>query len=335
VKRWTDLPSPILALAPMADVTDAAFRTVIAKCGTPDVMWTEFVSADGLYHTRERQRLPDSDNPLMKDLIYGENERPIVAQIFSGQPEMIEYAAALMVELGFDGVDLNMGCPVSKIDKQEAGASLIKDPKRAQQLVRAAQKGAQGRVPVTVKTRIGYNKNELDTWLPALLEAEPDAITVHARTKKEMSLVPARWEHVREAVQLRNALRSKARILGNGDLVDTEDARNKVRESGADGAMLGRAIFGNPWLFTAHSPTSLGKTGQYMPTTQEKLLMLIEHCTEFERLCGHKNFSVMRKHFKAYVEGFPNAKELRIELMQCSTADEVGARITKYLDSVA
>lgn len=305
-------------LAPLADVTDPAFRRVIAKYGKPDVMWTEFVSADGLYHTREKKGLADSENPLMRDLIYDESERPIVAQLFSSRPEMLEYAAHLAAELGFDGIDINMGCPDRSVEKQGSGAALIRTPELARELIVAAKRGA-GAVPVSVKTRIGYSKNELTppngTWLSTLLSAEPALITIHARTRQEMSLVPARWEHVRAAVDLRSQQNSKTLIFGNGDCTDLDDARRRVAASGADGAMLGRAIFGNPWLWS-------GKKKEDIPLA-ERLSVLVEHAQLFDELCPQKSFAVMRKHFKSYVLGTPGAKELTARLMTALNADDV------------
>lgn len=302
-----------MVLAPMADVTDAAFRRIIAKYGKPDVLWTEFVSADGLYHTREIQKIPDSENPLMKDLLFDAVERPIVAQIFSSKPEMIEYASALVTELGFDGVDINMGCPHRAIEKQGAGASLMKNPNLAREIIQSAKRGTQGKIPVSVKTRIGYNKDELKTWLPVLLEEKPEVITVHARTRKELSEVPARWEHVKEAVEIRNMLSNpdEVLILGNGDVRNLDEARQRAQETGVDGVMIGRGIFGNPWLFSGH-----------IPTIQEKINVLSEHCLMFEALCGHKSFAVMKKHFGSYITGFKGAKELRIALYECESAEE-------------
>lgn len=283
------------------------------------------MSADGLYHTRELQKKPDAENPLMADLVYGEGERPVVAQFFSSKPEMIEYAAALAVTLGFDGIDINMGCPDRSIEKQCAGAALMKNPALARALIRAAKQGAQGKIPVSVKTRIGFNTPEhvppWGTWLTELLAEEPAALTLHARTRKEMSKVPARWEHVREAVELRNALGSSTLMIGNGDLRDIADARAKVAESGADGAMLGRAIFGNPWLFAPLARSHTHTRYSYSPA--ERLRVLVEHCRAFETLCAHKSFAVMKKHFKAYIRDFDGAGELRERLYGCSSADEV------------
>ena len=245
---WEKLNRPFFALAPMADVTDAAFRRVIAKYGKPDVIWTEFVSADGLALAPEEGR-----KKLLRDLLYTNEERPIVAQFFTSRPENMEKAARLAKELGFDGVDINMGCPDRSIEKQLAGAALMRNPKLARELIAAAKKGAGG-LPVSVKTRVGFNKVELDTWLPEILKESPVAVTIHARTRKEMSKVPARWEHVREAVEIKNKLAPQVLILGNGDVKDIQDAKIKINETGADGVMLGRAIFGNPWLFSERKP---------------------------------------------------------------------------------
>jgi len=170
---WNKLPKPFFAMAPMKDVTDIAFRALVARKGKPDVFWTEFVSADGLYHTREIAKMDDTVNPLMRDLLIGEGQRPVVAQIFSSKPEMITYATKLVAELGFDGVDLNMGCPDRSVEKQGAGAMLTKDPKLAVALIKVAQEASD--LPVSVKTRVGYNKESLDEWLPTLLEAKPRA----------------------------------------------------------------------------------------------------------------------------------------------------------------
>lgn len=319
---WQKLEKPVVAIAPMADVTDPAFRSIIAKYGKPDVFWTEFVAADGLYHTREIQKLPDEENPLMLDLVYGTNERPIVAQIFSGNPEMIEYAAALMVSLGFDGVDINMGCPHRAIEKQGAGAHLMKEPELAAELIRAAKRGTEEKIPVSVKTRIGYTENVLDTWLPVLLDEQPAVVTVHARTRKEMSKVPARWEHIAEAVAIRDSTDAYADtlIMGNGDVESIKQAKTLAKDTGADGVMIGRGIFGNPWLFAEH-----------VPTVQERLRVLLEHCELFDRYCAHKSYAVMKKHFKAYVTGFPGSKELRTELFNAKDTNEVGEIIKRFL----
>jgi len=326
---WNKLKRPIMVLAPMADVTDPAFRRIIAKYGKPDVMWTEFVSADGLF-------LGGYEH-LIKDLAFTEEERPIVAQFFTGKPEMMEKAAELAVDLGFDGIDINMGCPDKSVEKQGGGAAHIKDPRLAQEIIQAAKRGASKNgknLPVGVKTRIGYNKNELETWLPALLETNPAVITLHARTRKEMSLVPARWEHVKRAVDIRDAFvdstgkKSETLIFGNGDVFDLNDGQRRVEETGCDGVMLGRAIFGTPWLFS----NSREWTNRNSSEVRKKILrIMVEHTKLFEKLLSYKSFAIMKKHYKAYVNGWDGAKELRMKLMEAEDASEVEAVVMDYL----
>ncbi|HRH26298.1 MAG TPA: tRNA-dihydrouridine synthase [Candidatus Paceibacterota bacterium] len=311
----------------MADVTDAAFRRVIAARGKPDVMWTEFVSADGLVRAT-----PEGKAKLMKDLIYVNEERPIVAQLFSAHPEYMREAAKLVRELGFDGIDINMGCPDRSIEKQGAGAALIKTPELAREVIKAAKEGARGdgvEIPVSVKTRVGYNSVTLDEWLPEILKESPAAVTIHARTRKEMSKVPANWDLVRQAVQIRDHLGSSALILGNGDVTDIADAREKAERTGADGIMLGRAIFGNPWLFNETHPKSA------IPL-KEQLEALREHVQLFDEILGGtKSFAIMKKHFKAYVEGFDGAKEIREALMNASNPQEVTSLLSAMIDGTA
>lgn len=316
---WQQLKKPFFVLAPMADVTDAAFRRVIAKYGKPDVTWTEFVSADGLIRAHE-----EGKKKLMRDLLYTEAERPIVAQLFSAHPEYMRQAAALCRELGFDGIDINMGCPDKSIEKQGAGAAMIKNPALAREVIRAAKEGA-GDLPVSVKTRIGYNTNELETWLPQILAEEPAAVTIHARTRKEMSKVPARWEHVKRAVEIRNELKSNTLILGNGDVVDLADAEKKAAETGADGIMFGRAIFGNPYLFNPDKKMS----DLSLP---ERFHIMMEHTKLFEELLGDiKSFAIMKKHYKAYVNGFDGALELRATLMEAENSGEIETILNSFL----
>ncbi len=317
---WQNLPKPLIILAPLANVTDAAFRRVIARHGKPDVMFTEFVSADGLFRADEIGR-----KKLMKDLIYTEAERPIVAQFFTAQPEMMERAARLATELGFDGVDINMGCPDRAIEKQGAGAALIKTPKLARELIRAARSGAP-HLPISVKTRIGYDKNEIETWLPELLVEKPVAIILHARTRKEMSKVPAHWDIIKRAVEIRDEAGSETLILGNGGVLDLQDARKKVEETGTDGAMLGKAIFGNPFLFC---------DSQRQVSASQRLQIAVEHTKLFEELLGDvKNFAIMKKHYKAYANGFDGAKELRVKLMDTKNAQEVERIVSHFLESM-
>tara|TARA_B100000508_G_scaffold60333_1_gene47241 strand:- start:283753 stop:284715 length:963 start_codon:yes stop_codon:yes gene_type:complete len=306
---WQTLKKPLFVLAPMADVTDVAFRSVIAKYGKPDVMWTEFVAADGLYATREKVGMKDEENPLMQSLLFTKEESPIVAQLFSSNPENMEYAAKLCAKLGFDGIDINMGCPDRSIEKQGAGAAHMKDPETAKKVIQAAKKSG---LPVSVKTRIGYNKEEIDAWIPELLSQDLVCLTVHLRTRKEMSKVAAHWELMPRIVALRDELAPDTLILGNGDVESIEDGNKKIEETGCDGVMVGRGIFGNPWFFSGKEVSK-----------DEKLKVMFEHTKLYEELLPQKNFSIMRKHYKAYANGFDGAAELRAKLFETKSREEV------------
>lgn len=323
---WEKLPKPILALAPMEDVTDAAFRKLIAKHGKPSVMFTEFTSADGLVLA------PDKAQPMLrKKLLYSPEERPIVAQLFSSNPERMEKAAALVQEFGLDGVDINMGCPVKEVVDTGCGAALIKNPALARELMRAAKRGAPN-IPLSIKTRVGYDTETLDSWIPEILAEKPAALTVHLRTRKEMSDVPAHWDLMPRIVALRDALAPETLILGNGDVKNLEDARVKIKESGCDGAMLGRAIYGNPWLF---ADTNSPEHGRGIVSPQEKIAALIEHLKLFEEILGETtNYAVMKKHFKAYISGWDNAKELRVRLMDTSSVHDAIVILTNAATSL-
>ncbi len=346
---WEKLPRPFFCLAPMADVTDSAFRRIIAKYGGPDVFWTEFVSADGLA-SKGREILKNN-------LIYSKSEKPIVAQLFSSNSVKMRQAAKYVASLGFDGIDINMGCPDRSVEKQGAGAAMMKDMKRAGEIIQAVKDGIKvassatrrkgGKdIAVSVKTRVGYNKNQLEEWIPFLLTQDIDALTIHARTRKEMSKVPANWDYVKRVVEIRNVMKVKTKIIGNGDVIDIKDGMKKAKETGCDGIMIGRAIFGNPWLFSpCQGGVPGGRGGQeyrplrssdHLPLAGEeirkKLKVMLEHTKLFERLLGnHKNFAVMKKHFKAYVNGFDGAKELRVELMETKNAKEVEKIIGRFL----
>jgi tRNA-dihydrouridine synthase len=321
---WQQLQKPFFTVAPMADVTDVAFRRMIAKysrherangtIGGPDVMWTEFVAADGLVRAT-----PEGKEKLMADLLYAEEERPIVAQLFTRHPEHMEYAAALCLELGFDGIDINMGCPAGAIIDQGCGAAMIKTPEIAVEVIRAAKRGAktdEGGIPVSVKTRLGYNVDEVETWIPTLLREDLAALTVHVRTRKDMSKVPARWERIARVIELRNELAPSTLIIGNGDVLSLDDAKAKAATYGVDGVMVGRALFGNPWFFhpTRRLPTRLTQLPTHgvdvdtlhvrassdaaMETVglDERFAVLLEHTKLFEELLPHKNFATMKKH---------------------------------------
>jgi nifR3 family TIM-barrel protein len=322
---WKKIKKPVFVLAPMANVTDAAFRHIIAIYGKPDVMWTEFVAVDGLCSKEGRKE-------LLIDFKYSEIERPIVAQIFGSKPENFYEAAQLIAELGFDGIDINMGCPDKNVtSKQKAGAALIQTPELAVEIIKQTKKGA-GKLPVSVKTRLGYNKNVLDTWLKTLLETDLAAITLHARTKKEMSDVPAHWEEIKKAVEIRDAFdssKNKTLIIGNGDVKNLAEANIRVQQTGCDGVMIGRGIFGNPWLFNTKIDSS-------SITIQEKLRVMLEHTFLFDSVLGNKkSLMIMKKHYKAYVNGFDGAKELRIKLMEAETLSDIKSITSQFIDRLS
>jgi tRNA-dihydrouridine synthase len=319
---WETLKKPFFVMAPMADVTDPAYRKLIAEIGKPDVTWTEFVSADGLYHTREIKKMKDEENPLMRDLQFSSIERPIVAQLFSSKLEMMEYAARLCAELGFDGVDINMGCPDKSIEKQGCGAAMIKNPELAVQIVEAARRAG---IPVSVKTRIGYNSENIEEWIGELLKLHLPALTVHLRTRKEMSKVAAHWDVLPRIVELRDKISPETLIIGNGDVKSVEEGRQKAELFGADGVMLGRAIFGNPYVFK-------NRTSDLQDMERLNALASLAH--SFDQLKPPKSFYIFKKHIKAFVTGFDGAAELRADLMACENSIEIEQVLTKYVANV-
>jgi tRNA-dihydrouridine synthase len=241
-----------------------------------------------------------------------------VAQIFGAKPENFNKVAKMIKELGFDGIDINMGCPDRAVLKQGAGGALIKNPKLALEIIQATKEGAPD-LPVSVKTRLGVGKVDIENWIPVLAKADLAAITVHLRTVKEMSLVPAHWELMPQIVELIN---HKALVLGNGDVSSLAEAEEKIAETGADGVMIGRGIFGNPWLFN--------RSHKY-PSVAERLQVMIEHTRLFEqKFAGIKDFQIMKKHYKAYVNGFDGAKELRMKLMETKNAQEVEQLVATF-----
>lgn len=291
----------------MADVTDMAFRQIVVECGKPDVMFTEFVSCDGLCSERGKSK-------LMPHLTFKENERPIFAQFFGANPENFYKCACLAVELGFDGIDINMGCPSGKIVKHDSGAGLILNPELAKEIIKETKRGSGG-LPVSVKTRIGYNKIITEEWVSRLIEAEPASITLHGRTMKEMSKVPAHWDEIGKAAAL--CRKAGIPIIGNGDVMTYAEGIKKAEQYGLDGIMVGRGVFSNPWFFNQDA-----KNAEYTPN--ERINLLKHHMELFTELWGKdKNFDVMKKFFKVYIHGWEGAKEFRVELMKAHSSEEV------------
>ncbi|MEK7514926.1 MAG: tRNA-dihydrouridine synthase [Patescibacteria group bacterium] len=305
---WKELPQPFFVLAPMADVTDLPFRRIVAQCGRPDVWYTEFVAAAGLA-SRGREKLL----PLLR---FEPSEQPIVAQFFGADPEQMFQAAQLARELGFAGVDINMGCPDRKVMKQGAGIGLCKDPARARAIIAAAKEGA-GDLPVSVKTRLGLSSVDLEGWIRPLLEEHIPTLIIHGRTAKELSQVPAHWDLIANVVAM--AKEYQTLVVGNGDVMSRAEGEARAQESGADGVMVGRGIFHNPWLFA---------TDPDRPRTpRERIILLQAHADAFEEIWGARarNFDTLKRFFKIYISGWDGAKEVRTQYMEAKTFDDVRA----------
>jgi nifR3 family TIM-barrel protein len=328
---WTKLDKPFFCLAPMSDVTDSAFRFMLAKYSKDRnnknkiVFWTEFVAADGLCNKFARKKLSHILN-------FRESERPIIAQVFGANPENMKIACQYIASLDFDGIDINMGCPDKSVVAQGAGSALIKTPELARKIIQAAREGIEAtgkKIPLSVKTRIGFNKEEINTWIPELLKENLAALTVHLRTVKEMSAVPAHWDLIEKIIVLRDKISPNTLIIGNGDIENLKEAEEKAAKYKCNGIMIGRGVFGNPWFFSSDQNQEI--------TLEEKLKVLLEHTKVFDKellIPKHKNFDVMKKHFKAYVNGFDGAKELRIKLMETKNSKEVEKIVNSFLKQI-
>jgi nifR3 family TIM-barrel protein len=360
---WRQLEKPIFALSPMDGVTDAAYRFIAAKHGRADVHFTEFVNVEGL--TRNA-------HVMLDDFLYSEIERPIVAQIYGSEPESFYKIAVLACELGFDGIDVNMGCPAKNVAARGCGAALIRNPPLAKEIIRSVKQGvrdwAEGKsaedlglkprmamkvrrmnrervgiesaaereaIPVSVKTRIGYDSVVIEDWVQHLLEEEPVTISIHGRTLKQMYNGSADWEAIARAAEI--IRRTPTLVLGNGDLKSMADAVEKIRMSGVDGVLLGRGAIGNPWIFREKDRAKALGRGEGGATlldshveTRERFDVLLEHSRYFEQLKGVERFSAMRKHFGWYVKGIPHAAELRGRMFQASSSVEIEKILGEY-----
>jgi tRNA-dihydrouridine synthase B len=303
---WGKLKKPIVGLAPMDGVTDAAMRYITKKHGNPDVMFTEFVSAEGIRAGAKK---------LMRDFRFDKSERPIVAQLFGKDPEAFYVATKLVCKLGFDGVDINMGCPARKVANRGEGAGLINTPDLAVAIIKEVQRAASKKIPVSVKTRVGYDKPVTEEWIKTLLSTNPVVISLHGRTLKQGYSGKADWEEIKKASIL--CKKSDTLLLGNGDVEDIEDGDKKMKEYGGDGFLIGRAAFGSPWVFEKKLLTHKALE------EQSRLKIAIEHARKFEELYPEDKFFVMRKHLSWYAKGFDGAKELRSKLVLCNSAKEV------------
>ena len=298
---WQTLPLPFTVLAPMDGVTDVVFRQIITQIGKPDVLFTEFINCDGLM-SKGHEKVGES-------LKFLKNEKPIVAQIWGINPETFYKSAKYCKELGFSGIDINMGCPIRTITKDGSCSALIKNPNLAKELITAAKEGAGG-LPVSVKTRLGFNSIQLEEWIGFLLKQDLQALTVHLRTVEELSKVPAHWELMPEIVKLRNELSPKTLIIGNGDLKSMEDVEDKCKLYKNEGFMVGRGIFTNPWMFNK-------KINQEDVTIAERIDLFKTHIQLFDKMFGtRRNAENLKKFCKVYIANFPDAGLLREEIMK-------------------
>lgn len=325
---WTDIKSPGIALAPMEDVTDTVFRQILLETAQPknlQVVFSEFISTDGLCHpighdkVIHRFLISDEERKLLK-----EKNVKIVAQVWGKNPDKFSEAISKYVDPEvFDGVDINMGCPVAKIVKQGGCSALINTPEIAKELVLAAK--AATKLPVSVKTRTGITEHKTEEWMTHLLEVEPAAITLHGRTQKQQSEGLASWEEIAKGARVRDQLKPHIPFWGNGDVRSIEQAHQLCDEHQLDGAMIGRGVFHNPWIFN----TDL--LGDNVLPPEEKIALLWRHASLYTSFWGsQKNFLTLRRFFKIYAQGFPGANAFRSEIMQTKKLDEVRALLEKH-----
>lgn len=309
----------MIGLSPMDGVTDAAMRYMTAKYSHPDLMITEFVSVDALHYASGERR-----ERLLKTFVKARDvgelaQKPReLAQIFGTKPELFKEAAELIERLGFDGVDINMGCPAHKVEEQGSGAGLIRTPKLAQEIIRATKSATS--LPVSVKTRIGVDKIVVEEWMEELLEAEPVHISLHGRTLRQLYQGEADWEAISRAAAVVH--RHGGTIYGNGDILSVEDGQAKVKKYKVDGFLIGRAAEGNPGVFSGDSE----------PSKEQRLAWLVEHAKLYEEIFGTTNFNPMRKHLAWYCKGFDGAVETRSRLMLTNSAKEVEAIVSSVRD---
>lgn len=293
---WTKLPKPFTVLAPMEDVTNFAFREIVSiVLPKPDVVFTEFTNTDALTSV--------GFDKTIHRFKFSNNQKPIVAQLWGTKPENFERSAKIAYDLGFDSIDINMGCPVKTVVKIGACSALINNQPLAKEIIIATKKGA-GKLPISVKTRIGLKEVVTEEWITFLLEQNLDAVTIHGRTSKQMSDVPANWEEISKAVKIKNQISPQTIIIGNGDIKNYNDVIEKSKRYDVDGVMIGRGIFSNPWIFEKITKTH---------TFKESKEVLIKHL----KLCeSYEHYDKIKKFYKMYINNFDGAGKLRAELMQ-------------------
>ena len=360
---WSTLPRPILGLSPMDGVTDVTFRRVIAQHGRPDVTFTEFT------HVHDVCRGPEF---LLNTLIYSELERPVVAQLYGKDPDLFYQATHAACELGFDGIDINMGCPSKNVASSGSGAGLIRTPDVAHAIMQATTRamhdwangqtleqvgfkpsriaaiqamnvGRQGAgpvqrrvLPLSVKTRLGYDSVIVDEWVSHLIQEKPAAITLHGRTLRQLYRGEADWSAIAKAVQLVKG--SGILLLGNGDVQSLDEAVNRIRSTQVDGVLVGRAVLGAPWFFhakeqaraLAQADRSDRRIDSQPVDLHTRFALMLDHALQFQAICGSGQFHRMRKHLGWYCKGFPHAAALRGQMFRVSSAEDVEAMIARY-----
>ncbi len=315
---WQNFNDPVFSLAPMEDVTDTVFREIVLGITSPgnlNVVFTEFTSVEGMNHPVGRVRVSkrlivnDSERELLKKL-----NVKLVAQIWGRNPEIYHNIAKYITEnYAFDGIDINMGCPVKKVFKVGACSALIGEPSLAKEIIQATK--AATHLPVSVKTRTGIKEHQTEEWISQLLEVDPAAIILHGRTQRMQSDGNANWEEIAKAVQLKNQIKPHIPFHGNGDVFSFEDGLKRVKETGVDGVMIGRGVFQNPWFFNPEK-TDISK--------EDRIEKLIQHTTLFEKTwSGKKNFNILKRFYKIYLNSFPGAAKLRADLMEVKDYGEV------------
>jgi tRNA-dihydrouridine synthase len=302
---------PFFILAPMDDVTDVVFRRLVAECAPPDIFFTEFANVDGLQSAGR--------HAVLKKLKKHESEKTTVAQIWGKTPDNYYKTAKELVEMGFSGIDINMGCPDKTIVKNGCCSAFIIDENRnlASQVIDEVLRAVDGKVPVSVKTRLGFNQIDY-SWHAMLLAKKLNMLTIHARTRKQMSKVPADWSLLEPIVALRDKLSPDTLLVGNGDVQTRAQGELLAKKHGLDGVMIGRGIFTDPFVFAKQSPWPTY-------TKQQKLELLRHHVQLFADTWqqGERNFETLKKFAKVYVSGFDGASDMRATIMNCKTSAEL------------
>lgn len=324
---WKKLPKHFVDLAPMAGVTDFPFREILCEIGKSDLFFTEFVSTEHVV------RHPDKVPLILK---YSKKQKPIIAQFFGCKPKQFEYCAELAVKLGFDGIDINMGCPDRKVQKQGAGSELIRNSELAREIIRSAIRGCGGKIPVSIKTRLGYNKKDIGDWIFDILGEGVSAITIHGRTVKQGYVGEADWEAIGEITKKIKKSFPDITVIGNGDIKDIEQGKILAKKYGVDGVMIGRAVLKNPWIFSKSKSTRIkDESLQMNPNIKERIRVALKHTNIFEKFYNdEKSFALLKKYYKGYLSGVPVDLVPKKELMECKNIDEaktiLKSQITNY-----